>query len=141
MRDKFYCIVFFPMFFLLSCVNNNNIEETNFAVPNLNSYDSSRFNNIIFIDTANCPQFFYSRPILDSFKNEIATIALRHDNSSDTIISTVHFRSLFVCNLPYLDKRVGDTILISGSVYVIRGDERMPGNPTVLYKIVTKRKL
>jgi hypothetical protein len=117
---------------LFSCISKERK-----GVDNPAKFDSKLFTKSIDIDTTNCPRFFYSRPVLDSFIDGIAIIKLWY-GSNDTVVATDKYRSLLICNFPNFEKKIGDTILISGKVYVVRGDERLKGNPTILYKIIAK---
>lgn len=122
---------------IIGCMNINTERRDSVQKKEQIKPDSLKNYKVLKIDTSNCPGYFYRRAPFETYENSIALITMRHSSSKDTVIKC-NKQVLYVCNLPDFPKTIGDTIYITGTSYQIRGDERPPGHPTFLTKLLFK---
>jgi hypothetical protein len=98
--------------------------------------DWAIYNNVIETDTNNCESFYRGRGLEAALENKKVVV---ETNSVDLYLRTDKLR-MWVCNLPkaVTNSNLGDTIVVSASVFNIFGDERTWGKPTVLHKLVMR---
>ena len=98
--------------------------------------DWTIFNRIIQTDASKCESFRKARTLLAVVENKKAVV---ETNNVDLFLKTESL-SMWTCNLPkeITAQNIGDTVVVSASVFSTFGDERTWGEPTILYKVATK---
>lgn len=104
------------------------------AIDTLSEMELRLFSNPIYPDTTKCRDFIRQRQFIGNIENAKAII----EDISTSYLKTGNLK-LWVCNLSDLPYKLGDTLLVSASVYDIFGNERAVGLPSVLFKISVKR--
>ena|SRR5688572_29653548 len=102
------------------CKGKKNAEEKSTAIVDRKEtpYDTLKFNRRLALDTAGCGWLWADREIIDTLNFERAVV----QSNVDTFLTYRH-RKLWTCNVPSFVMIPGDTLLISGYVYVIYSTE------------------
>ena len=143
----FSATLFLFIFFFAACGTDTTNENSNDTINFLESeepvvkrysdtIDWTIYNNVIETDTNNCESFLRGRELEAALENKKVLV---ETNSVDLYLRTDKLR-MWVCNLPkaVTKSNIGDTIVVSASVFNIFGDEKTWGKPTVLHKVVMK---
>ena len=127
-------IVILLSLWIFICCNERREKKNNFElkVTNIVGYDTIKYNCILYLDTVGCWYHKFDNTLKDSLINEKA-IVTREFNQ--VFFKTVKYDRLWVCKLTDFPIPANDTVLISANVYNISGSEKMPGQPTILYKL------
>ena len=100
--------------------------------PDSSLVDTAKYPAIYYPDTTHCHSWWFNRVFLGKLSMAKATV-LEHSSDKILYLQTGNLK-LWVCNLPQKAK-AGDTILITGLVYDILGNEKTLGYPTILTAI------
>lgn len=100
------------------------------------SYDAVRFNQQFDIDTSECWIYGSGRVLSYVLSNEVAIV---QKNKYDTFLSVSKYSRLSVCRMPTVKLIPGDTIIVSGLIYGIAGNEMGRGFPTILTSLSAKK--
>jgi hypothetical protein len=95
--------------------------------------DISKYSNVIYPDTTMCQSFKLNRNFLGKLDAVKATV-LTHSSAAKNLFLQSGNLKLWVCNLPQKIK-TGDTLIITGFVYDIFGNEKTLGYPAILTKV------
>ena len=98
--------------------------------------DTSIYSKTTYPDTTACTSFRFDRLFLGKLDG-VKAYAQPVSAENSTIFLQSGTLKLWTCNLPETI-RIGDTLLISGLVFDILGNERAYGLPTILTKVSTR---
>jgi len=112
--------IFLILVVFCHCIGKKNAEKKTAAILNKKetAYDTLKFNRKLILDTIGCAWLWRDREIIDTLTFETAFV----QSQVDTFLTYKH-RKLWACNVPSFLMIPGDTLLISGYVYVIYATE------------------
>lgn len=100
--------------------------------PDSSLVDTAKYPAVYYPDTTHCNSFWFNRVFLGKLNMAKAKV-LEHGSAEKLYLQAGNL-NLWVCNLPQKVK-AGDTVLITGLVYDILGNEKTWGYPTLLTAI------
>jgi hypothetical protein len=123
------------LLFFLTC-SDVRIKDTPAQPPAVESfnYDTTRYTHKYVADSCR-DGVFADRSVNTFLNNEYAVVWWV---SGYTVLARSKYDRLWVCNMPLIRLKVNDTIVVSGTVYNVSGNERGRGLPTVLTHVITK---
>lgn len=103
------------------------------STPNL-----SRFSHELNLDTSKCYSFWFDRTYFGEIRNLETTVHIHSSNKNNKYLKSGNI-SFWICPIP-ANINEGDTLIISGLLYDIFGNERTIGYPLILTKVLALSK-